>query len=158
RGASRERPGAGQRGAGGQALRSRVGPAVSELPAPRRARRGPAGRVPRRDPGQLRSGDLDRRDRALPGRALHRRAAAGQVPVQVSSRGGEESRSDVVNLGQLLSWLAFLASLAAGLGFMAAAGGREGALRPARAAFRLMWLALALATAFLWRILFTHQF
>ena len=62
------------------------------------------------------------------------------------------------NLGQQLTWFAFLSSLAAGLGFMAAAGGRDGAWRPARVFFVLQWFALASATVFLWRILFKHQF
>ena len=63
-----------------------------------------------------------------------------------------------MNFGQILDWIAFLAALVAGLAFMAAAGGRESAWRPARWAYRIQWLALAGATAFLWRILFTHQF
>ena len=63
-----------------------------------------------------------------------------------------------MNLGQVLSWLAFAASLTAGLAFMAYAGGRDGALRVAKTAFVAQWAALLGATAFLWRILFTHQF
>jgi len=63
-----------------------------------------------------------------------------------------------VNLGQIFTWLAFLASLVAGLAFLAAAGGREGTLRAGRIAFRVQWLAYLGAAAFLWRILFQHQF
>ncbi len=63
-----------------------------------------------------------------------------------------------MNPGQLITWVGFLASLAAGLAFLAAMGGREAALRPARVAFRVQWLALAGATAYLWTILFTHQY
>jgi len=63
-----------------------------------------------------------------------------------------------VNLGQLFSWLAFLASLAAGLSFLAVMGGREAAWRPARIAYRIQWLGLLGATVFLWLILFQHQF
>jgi cytochrome c-type biogenesis protein CcmF len=63
-----------------------------------------------------------------------------------------------VSLGQVFCWIAFLAALAAGLSFMAATGGREGAWRPARIAFRVQWLALLGATAFLWYVLFAHQF
>jgi cytochrome c-type biogenesis protein CcmF len=63
-----------------------------------------------------------------------------------------------VSLGQILSWIAFLAALVAGLAFLAAAGGREGAWQPARIAYRVQWAALLGATAFLWYILFTHQF
>jgi cytochrome c-type biogenesis protein CcmF len=63
-----------------------------------------------------------------------------------------------LNLGQLLSWIAFAASLTAALSFMAVMGGREGAWRTARLAYRLQWLALLGTTAFLWTILFTHQF
>ena len=63
-----------------------------------------------------------------------------------------------MNLGQILSWVAFAASLAASLSFMAAMGGRENAWRPARIAYRIQWVSLAGATAFLWYLLFTHQF
>ncbi|MGH7731059.1 MAG: cytochrome c biogenesis protein CcsA [Candidatus Eiseniibacteriota bacterium] len=63
-----------------------------------------------------------------------------------------------MNLGQVLCWIAFLAALASGLAFMAATGGREGAWRPARIAYRIQWVALLAATAFLWVILFQHQF
>ena len=63
-----------------------------------------------------------------------------------------------MNPGQLLTWAAFLASLVAGLAFLAAAGGREGAARVGRIAFRVQWLAYLAAASFLWFILFTHQF
>jgi cytochrome c-type biogenesis protein CcmF len=63
-----------------------------------------------------------------------------------------------VNPGQFLTWIAFLASLVAGLGFLAAAGGRDGAARIGRIAFRAQWLLYLAAAAFLWYILFTHQF
>jgi len=63
-----------------------------------------------------------------------------------------------VNLGQAFTWVAFFASLAAGLAFLAAAGGRSAAERPARIAFRVQWLAYVAAAGFLWYILFTHQF
>jgi cytochrome c-type biogenesis protein CcmF len=63
-----------------------------------------------------------------------------------------------MSLGTIASWVAFFASLVAGLCFLAAAGGREGAWRPGKIAFRVQWAALLGATAFLWYILFTHQF
>jgi len=63
-----------------------------------------------------------------------------------------------VNLGQFLSWIAFLASLVSGLSWLAATGGREAAVRPARIAFRIQWLALLGAAGVLWWILFSHQF
>jgi cytochrome c-type biogenesis protein CcmF len=63
-----------------------------------------------------------------------------------------------VNLGQLLGWTAFLAALASALAYLAATGGREAALRPARIAFRVQWLALAGAAATLWTLLFRHDF
>ena len=63
-----------------------------------------------------------------------------------------------MSLGPIFCWIAFFAALVAGLSFMAAAGGREGAWRPARIAYRVQWAALLGATAFLWYILFTHQF
>jgi cytochrome c-type biogenesis protein CcmF len=63
-----------------------------------------------------------------------------------------------VNPGQFLTWIAFLASLVAGLGFLAATGGREGALRPARVAFRVQWVAYLAAAGYLWLMLFQHRF
>jgi cytochrome c-type biogenesis protein CcmF len=63
-----------------------------------------------------------------------------------------------VNLGQILSWVAFLASLGGALAFLAASGGRESALAPARAALRIQWLALASSAALLWTLLFRHDF
>ena len=63
-----------------------------------------------------------------------------------------------MNLGQAFTWVAFFASLVAGLAFLAAAGGRTAAERPARIAFRVQWLAYVAAAGFLWFILFTHQF
>jgi cytochrome c-type biogenesis protein CcmF len=63
-----------------------------------------------------------------------------------------------VNPGQLLTWAAFLASLVAGLAFLAASGGRDGAARVGRIAFRVQWFAYLAAAGFLWLILFTHQF
>jgi cytochrome c-type biogenesis protein CcmF len=63
-----------------------------------------------------------------------------------------------VNFGQLFDWVAFLAALVAGVCFLAATGGRESALRPARIAYRVQWLALAAAVATLWSRLFSHDF
>ena len=44
-----------------------------------------------------------------------------------------------MNLGQILTWVGFLASLVAGLGFLAAAGGREDAWRVAKRAYVVQW-------------------
>jgi cytochrome c-type biogenesis protein CcmF len=64
-----------------------------------------------------------------------------------------------LNPGQLLDWLAFLASLTAGLAWLAAvAGGSPIAGRVARVAFRIQWLALSAAAAFLWWVMFRHDF
>jgi cytochrome c-type biogenesis protein CcmF len=63
-----------------------------------------------------------------------------------------------VNLGQLFSWIAFLASLVAGLAFLAATAGRESAARVGRIAFRVQWLGYVAAASFLWWILFHHAF
>ena len=63
-----------------------------------------------------------------------------------------------MNPGQWITWVSFLAALAAGIGFLGAMVGREGALRWAKIAYRTQWAALIAATAFLWYILFTHQF
>jgi cytochrome c-type biogenesis protein CcmF len=64
----------------------------------------------------------------------------------------------VLNLGQALTWIAFLAALVSALSFLAASGGREEAVGTARFAFTVQWLSLLGCAAFLWRILFTHQF
>ena len=64
----------------------------------------------------------------------------------------------LLNLGQALTWTAFLSSLVAMLCYLAASGGREKALFPARVAFHLQWAALFASAVVLWRILFTHQF
>ena len=63
-----------------------------------------------------------------------------------------------MNPGVIITWVAFLASLIAGLSFLAVTGGRESAWRTARIAYRVQWLALAGATVFLWNILFHHRF
>jgi cytochrome c-type biogenesis protein CcmF len=63
-----------------------------------------------------------------------------------------------VNPGHLLAWVAFLASLVAGLGFLAGAGGRESGWRLGRAAFFVEWAALLGGVIFLWSILFGHRF
>ncbi len=64
----------------------------------------------------------------------------------------------LLNPGQTLTWVAFLASVVSALSFLAATTGRESALVPARVAFRIQWVALLAAAVFLWHILFTHQF
>ncbi len=63
-----------------------------------------------------------------------------------------------MNPGQVLGWIGFLASLIAGLGFLGATGGRGDAWRWGKAAYRVQWGSLVAATAFLWYILFTHQY
>jgi cytochrome c-type biogenesis protein CcmF len=64
----------------------------------------------------------------------------------------------IMNPGQVLTWIGFFASLTAAIGFLAASGGREGALPLARGAFVVQWATLVAATFVLWRILFTHDF
>jgi cytochrome c-type biogenesis protein CcmF len=63
-----------------------------------------------------------------------------------------------VNLGQGFTWIAFLAGVVAGLGFLAGVSGRESAWTWAKRAYWVQWSGLLAATVFLWRILFTHQF
>ena len=63
-----------------------------------------------------------------------------------------------MNLGQGLTWVVFFAGLFAGLSFLAAMLGRENAWSWGRRAFQVQWAGLLAATAFLWYILFTHQF
>jgi cytochrome c-type biogenesis protein CcmF len=79
------------------------------------------------------------------------------MPVEVPSR-GREGQDPIVNLGQGLTWIAFFAALVAGLAFLAATVGREHAWRVGVRAFQFQWVALVASTAFLWYILFTHQF
>src|SRR5262245_22556649 len=64
----------------------------------------------------------------------------------------------VLNLGQGLTWIAFLAALTSGLAWIAATGGRTGAEPIARGAFWLQWAAYLGSAFVLWRILFTHDF
>ena len=64
----------------------------------------------------------------------------------------------LLNLGQVVNWIGFLAAIVAGLAFMAAIGGREGAERVGRAMFTVHWISLVTATAMLWYILFSHDF
>jgi cytochrome c-type biogenesis protein CcmF len=64
----------------------------------------------------------------------------------------------VMNTGQALSWLAFLASLVSAIAFLAATGGRKNAEQIGRVAFHVQWGGLLAATFVLWRILFTHDF
>ncbi len=68
------------------------------------------------------------------------------------------SAAGVLNPGQALNWISFLAALVAGIAFMAASGGRDQAWGPAKVAYRLQWLAYLAAAVYLWHILFTHQF
>ncbi len=63
-----------------------------------------------------------------------------------------------MNLGQGLTWIAFLAGLTAALSFLAAMLGRERAWRLGTRAFAVQWAGLLGATGFLWYILFTHQY
>jgi cytochrome c-type biogenesis protein CcmF len=64
----------------------------------------------------------------------------------------------VLNLGQALTWIAFIASLVTGLSLLAVNGGREEAIPVARIAYVTQWAALLGAAVVLWHILFTHQF
>ena len=68
------------------------------------------------------------------------------------------SAAGALNPGQAITWVAFLASLVAALGFLAATGGREGALPIARTAYRIQWFAYLAGAAYLWLILFAHDF
>src|SRR5262249_57473297 len=96
--------------------------AVPRVPSQGPPERGHAGGLSRRDPRQLRPGHLDRRHRPLRRWALRGRAAAGEVPLQVPGRsrqgrappaGRSAEPQDLVNAGQLLTWVAFLASIVA---------------------------------------------
>ena len=63
-----------------------------------------------------------------------------------------------MNPGQLITWIAFLAAMAAGLAFLGAMLGRTEMVRAGKIAFRVQWSAYLAAAAFLWYVLFTHQF
>ena len=86
-----------------------------------------------------------------PVRSLLLAAGIAVVPLTLFAGG-------VLNLGQSLTWIAFLASLVAALAYLAASGGRESAERPARVAFLVQWAAYLASAGVLWNILFTHQF
>ncbi len=72
--------------------------------------------------------------------------------------GGALTATGTLNWGQVSCWLAFLSALTAGFAWFAVLLGREGAAPVARAAFRVQWLSLLGGAAFLWWILFSHQF
>src|SRR5262249_41385901 len=118
--------------------------------------------------------------RSLPGRAVAR-----EVSVEVPNPGREVEDHDVnpvsplrnlllavgiailplvaraagiLNTGQAFTWIAFIASLVAGISFLAAMGGRDNLLPTARMAFRLQWAAYLASAAVLWLILFRHDF
>jgi cytochrome c-type biogenesis protein CcmF len=78
-------------------------------------------------------------------------AGVAIVPLALAAAG-------VVNPGQALNWISFLAALVAGISFLAASGGRESAWGAAKTAYRLQWFAYLAAAGYLWHILFTHQF
>ncbi len=62
------------------------------------------------------------------------------------------------SVGSLCAWVAFLASLVAGLAFLGAAAGRDELWRTGRRAFAVAVAGMAGGAAWLWYILFTHQF
>ena len=63
-----------------------------------------------------------------------------------------------MSLGSLFTWLGFAASMTASMAFLAAMLGRGDAWRWGKIAYRVQWASLVGATAFLWTILFTHQY
>ena len=72
--------------------------------------------------------------------------------------GGALVGTGTLNWGQVACWLAFLSALTAGFGWFAGLLGNPSTDGVARAAFRVQWLALLGGAAFLWWILFSHQF
>jgi cytochrome c-type biogenesis protein CcmF len=66
--------------------------------------------------------------------------------------------SHVLNLGQWLTWIGFIASLVSAFGWLLASAGNAGAASVGRSAFRIQWLALFSGAVFLWWILFNHKF
>jgi hypothetical protein len=71
--------------------------------------------------------------------------------------GGGLVATGALNWGQLACWLAFLSSLVAGFSWFAMLLGRPAAATVARSAFRCSGWPLG-GAAFLWWILFSHQF
>lgn len=63
-----------------------------------------------------------------------------------------------LNPGQVLTWLSFVAAVVTALAYLAAMTGRPGAEAVARASFRIQWASLVASVAFLWYVLFTHQY
>ncbi len=83
---------------------------------------------------------------------------AGALLVPAFALGGMLMQAGTLNLGQVLCWLAFFASLVSGTSWLLATTGRAGAEPAARASYLVQWAAFLAACAFLWWILFDHQF
>ncbi|HTO23582.1 MAG TPA: cytochrome c biogenesis protein CcsA, partial [Spirochaetia bacterium] len=80
------------------------------------------------------------------------------VAVPVALIGWGLTAAHLLNPGQLFTWIAFLAALAAGLAFLAASGGRLEVAGFARTAYAVQWLALLASALTLWRLIFSHDF
>ena len=90
-------------------------------------------------------------------RAAISTAAAILVPALLA--GVYLLNTNAINPGQWLCWIAFIASLVTGFGWLMAGLGRgQQAEDSARMAFKIQWGALLASTGFLWWILFSHQF
>ncbi len=72
--------------------------------------------------------------------------------------GGVLTSTGALNWGQVACWLAFFASLTAGVAWLGLLSGQERMEPIARAAYKVQWLALLGGAVFLWWILFNHQF
>ena len=72
--------------------------------------------------------------------------------------GGMLMQAGTLNFGQVLTWLAFFASLVSGLSWLLVSSGRPGAEPAARTSYLIQWGAFLAACTFLWWILFNHQY
>jgi len=85
-------------------------------------------------------------------------ATAAALLVPAAALGGMLVQAGTLSLGQLLSWLAFFASLVSGLSWLLVTLGRPGAEPAARTSYWVQWAGFLGAAIFLWWILFNHQF
>ncbi len=72
--------------------------------------------------------------------------------------GGMLMSTGTLNLGQVFTWVAFVAALVSGLSWLLVTIGRPSAEPAARTAYWIQWAAFLASAVFLWWILFNHQF
>ena len=84
--------------------------------------------------------------------------AAAVLSLLGLARAAETAGAPAMNLGQICTWIALLASIVSAFGWLAVTAGRGRALPVARGAYIAQWLAMLGGAVFLWSILFHHDF